>query len=329
MKLHFWGTCGSLPAPIEAESIRQKVFAALKAGQNLSWDEDADIWRFIDSELPFAVKGTYGGNTSCIQMSVPGIDDVFMLDAGSGLREFSENFMKSGKANKHRRFHFFMSHLHWDHIQGFPFFAPGYIPGNEIVFHGYHSALEEAIKAQMNTPCFPVPYDSLRADISYQIYEEGQGFAVGPFTVSSIKQNHPGDSYGYRFDYNGKSVVYSTDSEHKEDAYHTDYRFIPFFQDADIVVFDAQYTLHDATFNKVDWGHSSNIMGVELSSRARVKHLVIYHHEPTNTDEDLDEYLVNTRTYSDIFYSETDPKKENPKYPLKISLAYDGLQLSP
>ena len=327
MNLTFWGTCGSLPAPTLAESVRHKIVNALKLAEGRTFNSEEEIEQFVDEELPFAVSGTYGGNTSCVQICAGG-DDIYLLDAGSGLKEFSDQYMRRDEVNVPRHFHIFMTHLHWDHIQGFPFFAPAYIPGNKITFHGFHPDIETSIRKQMEPPCFPVPFDAMKAEINFVGHILEAPYEVGPFVIRSMDQNHPGNSFGYRFEADGKAVVYSTDSEHKEDAYNDNYRFIEFFKNADVVIFDAQYTLHDATFNKVDWGHSSNIMGVELTSRARAKHLILFHHDPANTDEDLDEYLVSTKTYADIYHSETDPRGKKPRYPQKISLAFDGLKVT-
>ena len=121
MKVHFWGTRGSLPASVTAETTRAKIFKALKASQGRSFHDDDAIRQFIDRELPFSVKGGYGTNTSCTEI-ING-DDYVICDAGTGLRDFGNYAMQQG-VQKRQTFHIFLSHLHWDHIQGFPFFCP-------------------------------------------------------------------------------------------------------------------------------------------------------------------------------------------------------------
>lgn len=327
MKLNFWGTCGSLPAPIDGASVRTKIFKALQLAAGKKMESDADIFHFIDNELPFEVAQTYGGNTSCVELSHKETDTVYLLDAGSGLREYAEHYIASGKANTKRTFHIFMSHLHWDHIHGFPFFTPAFLPGNKIIIHGIHPEIEEILSYQMLPPWFPITPDAMQSEIEFQLHQPGDTLHVDDFVIKTRELNHPGRSCGYRFEWNGQVMVYATDAEHDENAYREDYDYVDFIQDADLLIFDAQYNLHDATFNKVNWGHSSNIMGVELASRGKVKHLVIVHHEPSNSDEDLSEFLHSTRSYRDIYYSEVDPNKKNPCYPNKISLAFDGMKL--
>lgn len=326
MKIHFWGASGSIPSPLSAEEVRRKLFEALKRAKGHPLQSESDILRFIDNELPFSVSGTYGGNTSCVEIQSDQKETI-LLDAGSGLRDFSDAYMHSGRGHQPRVFHIFMSHYHWDHIQGFPFFTPAYIPGNKIIFHVLHDCAEATMRDQMRDPWFPVRYEYLKASIEFVHHIPGQPFECQGFHIRTIEQDHPGVSYGFRFEKDGKSFVYSTDSEHKEAAYRDDYPFIEFFRQADLLVFDAQYTFADATYNKANWGHSSNIMAVDLSARAQVNHLVIFHHEPSSTDESLEEYLFNTRLYADLYYSEADPRKEKPRFPRKISLAFDGMEV--
>ncbi len=148
--------------------------------------------------------------------------------------------------------------------------------------------------------------------------EPEREYQIGGLTVKGIKQNHPGDSYGYSFEKEGKKIVYSTDSEHNEDVLGREQALINFFQGADLLIFDAQYSFMESTYTKESWGHSSNLLGVEISVAADVKHLCLFHNEPACDDETLDKFLENTRNYLNI-YSATSP--------LQIDLAFDGLEV--
>ncbi|MEO0794157.1 MAG: MBL fold metallo-hydrolase [Verrucomicrobiota bacterium] len=326
MKIRFWGTQGSLPAPMNAQMVREKVFRALEAADGEDLSTEARINEFIDNKLPFAVRGTYGTNTSCIQFDNPG--GAYMIcDAGSGLRDLGHHLITTGEAKKPNTYHIFMTHLHWDHLQGFPFFVPAFIPGNRIIFHTYHEECEAAFRNQMKAPEFPVPFDALSAEIIFDVQSPLTSYLIEGFEVDSIEQNHPGKSYGYRFRKDGKTAVFSTDSEHTHEAYEEDYPFVDFFRDADLVIFDAQYTMADATFTKASWGHSSNVMGVELAARARSKRLAIFHHEPINTDWQLDDFLRNTIMYRSIYHQESADQLGHAQYPEEILLCYDGLEI--
>lgn len=327
MKLRFWGATGSIPAPLTGSDVRRKICKALQLASGRAFSEDSEILAFIDHELPFEVASSYGGNTSCVEIESSRKDTVILLDGGSGLQEYSDRYVRGGKAESPKTFHIFVSHLHWDHVQGFPFFKPAYLPGNRIIIYGIHKEIEQIFEYQMKPPWFPVTPKALRAEIEYVHHQPGDTLEVDGLTVKTWEQNHPGKSCGYRFEKDGKSFVYATDCEHTEAAYREDYAYLRHIHQADLLVFDAPYNLHDATFNKVNWGHSSNIMGVELASRAKVQHLVLFHHEPSNNDENLSEFLFSTRSYNDIFHAETNPGKDKPQYPKKISLAFDGMTI--
>jgi ribonuclease BN (tRNA processing enzyme) len=201
---------------------------------------------------------------------------------------------------------------------GLPFFTPAYIPGNRLFIYGGHAVLEEALRRQQARPSFPVDFGTLRATIEFVRLEPGVHHAIAGMQVTLKKQRHAGDSYGYRFEAGGRSVIYTTDSEHSlADMKETD-AFVDFFRDADLVVFDAMYSLADAISVKADWGHSSNIVGVELCQRAGVRHLCLFHHEPASSDETLAKVLVDTRRYEEITRLGA---------PLKISAAYDGMEI--
>ncbi len=314
-KVVFWGTRGSLPASITQQALRSKIFKAIEASKGVKLNTEKEINDFIDNVLPLSIKGSYGSNTSCVE--IRGGDDYILCDAGTGLRDFGNHIM-AAKPKIPGHFHIFLSHLHWDHIQGFPFFTPIYVPGNRIDIYGYHSDLKNAFVSQQTPPFFPVPFEALSADIRFNVLTPGKVYEIDSMQVMGFEQNHPGKSYGYSFEKNGKKLVYSTDSEHRKDAEDKGYPVLELFKDADLLIFDAQYTLVDTINTKENWGHSSNIVGVELSKRAGVKHLCLYHSEPTLDDDSLNKIQEDTRKYANLYEEAT---------PLQISMAYDGLEV--
>jgi len=274
MQIHFWGTRGSLPTSATTKMVEAKIFKALQAARSHRLETDEAIRTFMREKLPFSVRESYGGNTACVEIA--GQAQYVLCDAGTGLRDFGNRYMKdriNGQENLSNIFHIFISHLHWDHIQGFPFFTPAYLPGHHIHIYGCHKALEQAFTLQQNTPCFPVPLTAMKADISFHVLEPDHPYNIAGLEVTAIRQCHPGDSYGYRFLKDGKKMVYSTDSEHQEGAHDDDYRFIDFFKNADLLIFDAQYSYLDAVDAKQNWGHSSNLLGVEVALRAGARRL--------------------------------------------------------
>lgn len=250
-----------------------------------------------------------------------GTEDVILCDAGTGIRDYSLSLLDNTAP---KTYHIFMSHLHWDHIQGFPFFAPAYVPGNRIIFHGFHPETESAVRSQMDAPCFPVPFETMQADIEFDIRESGDSFQVGNVDIRTIKQQHPGDSWGFRFEQNGKSIIYSTDSEHGPEFKEPDYPFVEFFKGADVLIFDGQYTFQEATTEKRNWGHSNHITAVELAARAKVKQLIIFHHEPAHTDREIEKINEGTFQYCRSYNQKFIPDEQT-FYPNHIAIAYDGL----
>jgi ribonuclease BN (tRNA processing enzyme) len=213
-----------------------------------------------------------------------------------------------------------MSHVHWDHIMGFPLFTPAYVPGNRVVIYGAHAELESAFRRQHAAPSFPVDFSALGGRIEFVRLEPGHEYSFAGLRVRLMLQRHSGDSYAYRFASAGKVVVYSTDSEHTlTDVAETE-RFADFFRDADVVIFDAMYSLADSISVKADWGHSSNLVGVELCHMAGARQLCLFHHEPAHGDEAIDRVLKETRRYEEI-------SRSTQYKPLLVSAAYDGMEI--
>lgn len=313
-KVRFWGTRGSLPVALTASGVRGKLHGVLRAAGGRIFATDAEVERFLDG-LPFPIAGTYGGHTSCVEIET-GASDYLVCDMGSGLRPLGQAAMARRAANQ--TFHIFQSHLHWDHIMGLPFFVPAFISGNRVVIYGGHAELESALRRQQEKPSFPVDFSIFGAKMEFVHLEPGQVYDVAGVRVSTLLQRHAGDSYGYRFESQGKVVVYSTDSEHPlTESRHLE-RFVSFFRDADLVIFDAMYSLADAVTVKADWGHSSNVVGVELCQRANARHLCLFHHEPVFEDAAIEAVLDETRRLEEITRGASR---------LQISAAYDGLEI--
>ena len=316
MRVKFWGTRGSVPSPIGASQIKAKIRAALLRATAERLENEADVDQFIARNLPFSLSGTYGGNTSCVEI-LSG-DSRLVCDMGSGLRELGNQAMAEWDGEEPLSFDILMSHVHWDHIMGFPFFPPAYVPGAKIRVHGGHDFVERAMRQQHSAPCFPVDFDALGADISFHVLEVGSPVAIGGFRVTPKKQIHHADSYGFRIESENRCMVYSTDSEHQEGSAEEAEAFAAFFRGADLVVFDAMYSLADAITDRHDWGHSSNVVGVDLCIMAGAKRLCLFHHEPRNDDETLQQILEQTVRYANL--SET-------SIPLEVVSAYDGMTL--
>ena len=314
MDVRLWGTRGSLPATVTTEDIRRKVKRALEIAVQEGLGPQSSIDAFMDEKLPFWVQGTYGTNTPCVE--IRDRHDVILLDAGSGLRDFGNHFLATHGLTLPRNFHILISHLHWDHIQGFPFFVPIYLEGTRITIYGCHQELKRAFSTQQSIPLFPVRLEDLAARVDFEILSPGQWHDIAGFKVLPKEQNHPGTSFGYRIEKSGRTVVYSTDSEHKDEKEAHLEPFVEFFRDADLLIFDAQYTLADAWTVKEDWGHSNNVIGIELAQKAGVRHLCLFHQDPVLRDDALDKLLKDSRKLASLLQEGN---------PIEVSVARDGM----
>ena len=157
MRVRFWGTRGSIPVGLTVADVRDKLARALVAASGKRFDSYGDAHAFAEQNLPFSVSHTFGGHTSCVELDT-GHDEYFVCDMGSGARAFGEHVL-ARQSGKPATINIFMSHVHWDHIMGFPFFGPAYVPGMRIRIHGSHDILEKAFRMQQSAPCFPVSFD--------------------------------------------------------------------------------------------------------------------------------------------------------------------------
>lgn len=303
MRIAFWGTRGSTPTSLPAGGVTEKL---RRAAALLRGSDDPDAW----AALPFHLRGTYGGNTSCVGIDHGGAS--LILDAGSGLRELGRRLA----GEPPRTHHLLLSHTHWDHIMGLPFFAPLYEAGHKVAVYGCHPDLEARIAVQFASSHFPVSFDRVAGALSFARLRPGERVDIGGFAVTPFAQRHPGASYGYRVEAGGRGVVYSTDSEHKGRDDPRLHAFVDFCRGADLMVFDAMYPFAEAVAEKAGWGHSSNVTGVEVAKQAGVRHLCLFHHDPDLDDEALDARLAETLRYRDAY---------RPGVPLEVSMAYDGL----
>ncbi len=297
MKVKFWGVRGSIPCP-----------------------------------GPYTVK--YGGNTACLELRFVESNRLIIIDAGSGIRELGNYMMANDLPRGSIKTEIFLTHTHWDHIMGFPFFTPGYIPGTKLKIYGPVSyednSLEDSVGGQLTYRYFPVRRTELASEIEYINLKEDQ-FDLGDGIILTTKYlNHPLLCLGYRFEYRDKVFCTAYDTEPFQNVFCTDLddpsyneamahegdqaaraenqRVEKFTAGADLLIYDAQYTQEEYESSKIGWGHSSCEYAIATAKQAGAKRLALFHHEPIRTDEQMDElaekYCSRDHTGdTDIFFA--------------------------
>jgi phosphoribosyl 1,2-cyclic phosphodiesterase len=311
VRIRFWGVRGSIPAPQLPSQIRSKISAVLERLTPDDIRSPQSRERFLAS-LPPWIFGTAGGNTPCVTVNgeVPG--DMIVFDAGSGIRELGLAMAKERPQQNH--YHIFFSHFHWDHLQGLPFFNPGYDSAASLDFYSPMKNLETALHGQMTSPYFPVHMESMGSKKEFhQLFEP---MSLGELYIDFKKMNHPGDSYSYKITEGEKRFIFATDTELSANDFQKTEENSSYFENADIIVLDSQYTLGEA-IEKYNWGHSAFSLAVDFAANWNIKRIILYHHDPTYDDRKLYNMLQSARWYAERMGIRG----------IEITLATEGLEI--
>ncbi len=287
MKVRFWGVRGSFPVPGKSTN-------------------------------------RYGGNTSCVEIEVDG-HDAIVIDAGTGMRHLGKELMANRFSEKRGTTHLLVSHTHWDHIQGLPYFSPLRAEEHSLEIYARHSKdshLSAIFAQQTDGPYFPVPMDALRAKVCFNELQEGSTFSIGDIKVRCTRLNHPWIAIAYRLDCDGQSVVYCSDTAPFRDIL-LEHEFVAsppkvdgssltieqeiklrmmrehlvdLCKGADFLIYDTQFTPEEYAA-KPHWGHSTPDDAIAIAREAKVKTLCLFHHAPARSDDELDEILASYRNH--------------------------------
>lgn len=305
MRLRLWGVRGSIPVP-----------------------------------GPSTVR--YGGNTACLELRYGADDRLIIVDAGSGIKPLGDTILREDLPKGPIKARLFLSHTHWDHIIGFPFFVPIFIPGTQLDIYSpvnYEGrSVEEILGIQLSYQYFPVRQSELSAKIDYHSLREEVLELDDGMRITTKFLNHPVSTLGYRFDYQGQSIVTLFDHEPFRNLFPTDpaaegydeaaaregqevadaenARIRAFYAGADIVVHDTQYTQEEYEAKYSGWGHSSYEWAIKEAHKSRVKRLLFFHHDPLRTDEKIDQLIADYRA------------RIAGKTPMEIDMAREGAELT-
>lgn len=318
LEIIFWGTRGSSPVVMNHDKLLTLLgsLASKAKARNLT-----TIDQLLDAAKAgqFGVPLHFGGHTPCTEVNYG--DQHFVIDMGSGLREFGTKMI-----NHQKEFIFFLTHMHWDHLIGLNFFVPIFTPGVKITIHHVHKTAPEYVRLLFNGVNFPVKWDQLGASVEFKEVRLYDRLQFGNVSVSPFALDHPGGSFGWRFEAGGKACAVGFDGEYTRMSREDLGRDLVYYQNLDLLVFDAQYELDELT-NKHDWGHSSAMIGIDLALREGIKKLVLIHHDPWASDDRLRQSLTIAQKYVKAnLHRYADRWKDQPQGPELVS-AFDGLTL--
>ncbi len=270
-------------------------------GLGLANESSQSVWSEYQGSRFFG----YGGNTTCIEVkssakaqgqSIGGKVENLIIDGGSGIRLLGYDLMKGAYGKGMGEVHILMTHFHWDHLMGLPFFTPLFIKGNKIHFHAVQPELEQVIRSVFRKPYFPLNFEDLAADIFFHPLTPRQVNQFGDFKVSPYQLDHPDPCWGFLIESEGKRFSHCVDTECTRVTRDELGLDLPLYQNVDLMIFDAQYTLMEA-IEKVNWGHAAATLGIDIALRENIKKVIFMHHDPASSDKKISQALDQAKRY--------------------------------
>lgn len=300
-KIKYWGVRGSIPsAPMPEQtftSFENLMNQFFKQGHK----DPSEIKAFIKKQS-IARIGGFGTATTCVEVQSP--KTQIIIDGGSGIRNLSEEMVRGPAGKGQAEIHIFLTHFHWDHLIGLPFFAPHFIKGNKIHYYAVQDRLDEMVKAVFRKPWFPVPFEALGATIQFHQLPPRKPVQIGDMTVTAYQLDHPDPCWGFRVENGGKVYSHCVDTEGTRTTREALGADLPLYQNADLMYFDAQYTLPELA-EKANWGHSAAQIGLEIAQREGIKNVLFAHHDPGASTEQIFEIQAKIREFYDARMKES------------------------
>lgn len=293
INLKFWGVRGSIPSAPTPADWTYHIEGVLRNFFALGYRDPSQISKYMQS-VDVALMGGYGAATTCVE--IQSARSQLIIDGGSGIRNLSEKIMSGTTGRSKGPFHIFMTHFHWDHVIGLPFFTPHFIPGCEIHYYAVQPDLEKVIRSIFCRPNFPVPFEALNSKVFFHILEPRKTFKIDDFTLTPYKLDHPDPCWGLKVESCGKTYSHCVDTEGTRVTRDEMADDLPLYQGVDLMYYDAQYTLPELA-EKANWGHSASQVGLDIALREGVKSVLFSHHDPGTRVEHVQELKRQTKEY--------------------------------
>ena len=278
MYIRFWGVRGSLPSTLNTIQWAQHFKNLMNDFLKLGYRTTDQIDDFVNSKtLP--VVGGYGTATTCVE--VLDQNQSLIIDMGSGVKNLNDELQQTGKMNTTNEFHILMSHFHFDHILGIPFFAPHFMKGKTLHYYSVQTETEQIVRQMFQKPTFPVTFENLQAKIQFHILKPYEKNMINGFQVTAYKLDHPDPCYGFRIEKNGHIYAHAVDHEAVRTTAEELGLDAGLFQNANLLYFDAQYEESEMSQRK-GWGHGTCDRGFKVSTNFGIQQILFAHHDPSS-----------------------------------------------
>jgi phosphoribosyl 1,2-cyclic phosphodiesterase len=320
LKVRFLGVRGSLPAPHDPREIELRIRDSLEDFFDSGFNSRVDIDTYL-SALPIERYGGFGGNTPCLEVYTESTS--LLIDGGSGICKKGYELMQGPCGKGKGEIHLLMTHFHWDHVIGLPFFVPLFIPTNKIHIYSVQPEAEENISILFRKPNFPVSYGHLGAEFEYHVLEPRKPVSIGDIVFTPYELDHPDSCWGYKIESQGRVLSHCVDTECKRSSREELGPDLPLYQNINLMIFDAQYTLSQA-IEKINWGHAAATIGLDIAMSENVDRIIFMHHDPAASDEKIARAARQAKQYEE--YSIQQSKQADvPLRRVNWSFAQEGM----
>ncbi len=320
--IKFWGVRGSLPTSPSPTEWNEHIAGLLKGMYAHGVHDEVSAKSYLQ-RLGLTQVGGFGTATTCVELISN--QGSLIIDGGSGIKHLSDNLMSGAAGRVKGRYNIFMTHFHWDHVIGLPFFSPHFIPGCEIHYYGVQDELEEMIRGVFRKPYFPVPFEQLKAKIVFHKVEPRVPFKIEDLTCTPYLLDHPDECWGLKVQVNGRCYSHCVDTEGTRVSPEELKEDLPLYQNVDLLYFDAQYALNSLA-DKVNWGHSAAQVGLDIAIREKIPQVLFAHHDPSAKTADIVELGRQTQQFYD---SKMDLEHDKGKEPFRVKWAFvhEGMEV--
>ena len=315
MHVKFWGTFASTPKLVSSEDLKQNIRIALDGAADVPLDDPSALEHYI-MQLPQHVRSTIGGNTSCIELSSG--DQRLIVDAGSGVRLLGLDWMASGFGASGIDGNILVTDTKWDHVQGFPFFVPAFIPGNHFTFHSAFEDMALRLDRQQEEPFFPVDTEYMQANFAFNLLVEGIWHQIGEYRICVKQLAGSSSSYAYRIEDEDSCIVLASNGQAKYLEHEEVKQLITFLHEADLVILDTQYRYSELS-DHGKWHQNGVSLAVDLAIQANAKRLIFYHHHYLSSDEEI----LTARDHAARYLSNQPSRNQK----CQVMVSQDGLSL--